>query len=317
MKADMPPVLIAGTGALGCLFAARLSAAQVPVLMTGTWEAGLQALEQDGVFLVQPDGTQQAYPVQVVRNEYSGIPLLSALVLVKSWQTRRAAEQISRWLSDNGVALSLQNGLGNREILAQVLGPVRAAVGATTTGATLLGPGRVRPAGEGVVSLDASPKLVPLVDLLRQAGFLVLQVSDANALLWGKLVINAAINPLTALLGVPNGELLVRPEARLLMAELAQEAAAVASGLGIRLPYDDPAAAAESVAARTAANHSSMLQDIRRGAPTEIDAICGEIVRLGEPLGAPVSLNRMMWRLVRAMADKQYESKGEGFSNQL
>jgi hypothetical protein len=88
---------------------------------------------------------------------------------------------------------------------------------------------------------------------------------------WGKLVINAAINPLTALLGVPNGELLARPAARALMADLACEAAAVAAAQGIRLPYPDPVAAAEGVAQRTAANRSSMLQDVQRGAPTEID----------------------------------------------
>ncbi|MEJ5223042.1 MAG: ketopantoate reductase C-terminal domain-containing protein, partial [Anaerolineales bacterium] len=120
-------------------------------------------------------------------------------------------------------------------------------------------------------------------------------------LLWGKLIINAAINPLTALLRVPNGALLERPDARLLMGELARETAAVARALGVTLPFDDPAAAAEAVARKTASNHSSMAQDILRGAPTEIDAICGAVARAADRCGMTAPLNTVMWRLVRAV----------------
>jgi len=135
---------------------------------------------------------------------------------------------------------------------------------------------------------------------LTGAGFNVQVVNDANALIWGKLVINAAINPLTALLRVPNGELLQRPAAHLLMQVLAQEAAAVATAQGIHLPFEDAARAAEDVARKTAINHSSMFQDVRRGAPTEIDAICGAITRTGEKLGVPTPVNRVCWHLTRA-----------------
>jgi 2-dehydropantoate 2-reductase len=116
------------------------------------------------------------------------------------------------------------------------------------------------------------------------------------------LAINAAINPLTALLDVPNGELLLSPHALAIMTEAAGETAAVAEARGIRLPYDDPGAAAAEVAGRTASNHSSMLQDIRRGAPTEIDAICGAIANEGESLGVWTPVNRVLWHLVRALA---------------
>jgi 2-dehydropantoate 2-reductase len=136
-------------------------------------------------------------------------------------------------------------------------------------------------------------------------------VADPDGLLWGKLAINAAINPLTALLGVENGALLERPAARVLLRELACETAAVAAALGIRLPQADPAAAAESVAQKTAANRSSMLQDIERGAPTEIDAICGAIVRAGEQAGVPTPVNRTIWRLVKAVEEGR-GWRGEG-----
>jgi len=143
---------------------------------------------------------------------------------------------------------------------------------------------------------------LPLAIMLEAAGFTIETVSDPTALLWGKLVINAAINPLTALLGVLNGELLVRPSARLLMQSVALEAAAVAKATGVNLPYPDPLAAVEAVALRTAANCSSMLQDIQRRAPTEIDAICGAIVQAGEEVGVPVPVNRTLLHLVKALA---------------
>jgi 2-dehydropantoate 2-reductase len=130
-------------------------------------------------------------------------------------------------------------------------------------------------------------------------------VADAKSLVWGKLVVNAAINPLTALLRVPNGELLRRPSARRMMRALAEETAAVASAQRVRLPFRNAMEAAELVAKKTAANHSSMFQDIRRGAPTEIDAICGAVAKTGERHGIPTPANRVCWTLVRAIATAQ------------
>jgi 2-dehydropantoate 2-reductase len=227
-----------------------------------------------------------------------------ALVLVKSWQTERAARQLAECLAPDGLALTLQNGLGNRESLEHALGAERVALGVTTTGATLVGPGQVRPGGEGTVSVGEHPRLELLVSLLRQAGFAVEVVPEADDLLWSKLVVNAAINPLTALLRCPNGELVVRPSARELMGSAAREAAAVAEALGRQLTYADPVAISEDVARRTGANHSSMFQDVLRGAPTENDAICGAIVAAGEKRGVPTPVNRTLWLLVKALVGR-------------
>src|SRR3990172_8290732 len=154
--------------------------------------------------------------------------------------------------------------------------------------------------GNGPPHLAAPPRLEPLAELLQEAGFELQPAEDLQGLVWGKLAINAGINPLTALLEVPNGELLVRPGARQLMRAAAQETAAVAAARGLQLPYPDVAARVEEVAQRTASNVSSMLQDIRRGAPTEIDAISGAVVREGERHGALTPLNWTLWNLVRA-----------------
>lgn len=311
-KRTSDAILIVGTGALASLFAARLAAAGYGVQMLGTWPEGVATLKARGVTLMGEGGQGQSYAVRASSDAEECREARFALVLVKSWQTARAARQLSDCLSSEGVALTLQNGLGNREQLVEELGEERVALGVTTAGATLIEAGKVRAGGEGKISLGKHARLGPLADMLQAAGFDVEGDRDVESLAWSKLVINAAINPLTALLEVPNGEVLKRTTARALSAELARETAAVASAQGIGLTLDNPVRAAEDVARRTAENHSSMLQDVRRGAPTEIDAICGAVVRAGERAGVPTPVNGVMWQLVRAKVEAGISETGEG-----
>ena len=290
------PILIVGTGALAMLFGARLRRSGFSVTLMGTWREAIAALRRNGIRVLGEGG---AYRVGVASSPEEAPKCRYALVLVKSWQTERAARWLSAALLPDGVALTLQNGLGNDEVLAAALGAERVAVGVTTTGASVAAPGVVRPGGEGVVSLGEHPRIPPLAEALRSAGFAVEIAGYVKSLQWGKLAVNAAINPLTALLGVPNGALLEDPAARLFMRRAAQEVARTAAALGIDLPFEDPAAAAEDVARRTAPNFSSMLQDLRRGAPTEIDAICGAVVRAAQKAGTSAPLNAALWEMVK------------------
>jgi len=294
-------ILIVGVGALATLFASRLGRAGYAVKMLGTWPDGLLALRKSGARLVEADGREQRVPVVATDDPQLCRDARYALVLVKSWQTERAAAQLAGCLADAGLALTLQNGLGNREILAARLGHERVALGSTTTGATLLGPGLARSGGEGLVSIEAHERLGPLQQALTAAGFQVEVVQDARALIWSKLVVNSAINPLTAILRIPNGQLLERPAARLLLRALAEETAAVASAEQIKLGASDPVRMVENIALRTAANHSSMFQDVQRGAPTEIDAICGAVARVGQQHRIPTPMNQACWQLVQAL----------------
>jgi 2-dehydropantoate 2-reductase len=294
-------ILIVGTGALGTLFAARLSSAGCRVTMLGTWKEGITALQEEGARLVDANGNEQRFDVRATDDPRKCAGIKHALVLVKAWQTERAALQLKDCLPDDGLALTLQNGLGNHETLSLHLGLGRVALGVTTTGATLIRPGAARAGGEGILSLQRDQALGPIEEALNSAKFNVRVVDDALSLVWGKLVINAAINPLTALLKISNGELLNRPSARELMGRLAREVAEVARLENVRLPFADPTAAAEDVARRTGANHSSMLQDVLRGAKTEIDAICGAVVAKGEAHGMEPAANRACWNLVGAL----------------
>ncbi len=287
-------VTILGTGAMACLFGARL-APVAEVTLLGAWAEGVAAIQEHGIGVEEAQG---ASAIQVRASRLGAGPVEPAdlvLVLVKAWQTESVAAYLDSLLAPDGIALTLQNGIGNLE----KLGP-RARLGVTTQGATLLGPGRVKPGGAGPTHL-AAPDWA--AGLFRRAGFETHRVDTAqvDSLVWGKLVVNCGINALTAILRVPNGELLARPDATLLLERAARECAAVAQAKAIPLPFDDAAARAREVAQKTAINRSSMFQDILRGAPTEIEAINGAVAREGGRRGVPTPVNETLWRLVKAL----------------
>jgi len=291
---EPPSLIIVGTGAMACLFGARLASA-ARVTLTGSWAEAIAAMRARGI-VVEESSTRTVARVAVAAWTEELEPADLVLVLVKSWQTADVAGRLARLLTPGGVALTLQNGLDNLERLGS-----RACLGVTYQGATLLAPGCVRSAGAGPTWISGPAWLVPL---FRSAGLAAepCEPQRADGLLWGKLSSNCGINALTALLRVPNGELLRRPDARLLMQRAAVECAGVAQAKGITLPFPDAAAEADEVARLTAANRSSMLQDVARGAPTECEAINGAVVRWGARLGVPVPVNEILYRMVRALA---------------
>jgi 2-dehydropantoate 2-reductase len=224
------------------------------------------------------------------------------LVAVKAHQTERAAQWANEILKRDGIALTLQNGLGNFEVLAAHVGYARAAVGVTMHGATLLGPAHVRHAGRGQTTVAATLSTERAVErisaLFNRAGIETHMAHDVSGLMWGKLVVNSAINALTAIYRKPNGWLVQDPEARALMSAAALETANVARALGVQLPYADPVERALQVAAATATNKSSTLQDVLRGAPTELERINGAVVREGKRLGIPTPVNEQLLRVI-------------------
>jgi 2-dehydropantoate 2-reductase len=290
-------ILIIGCGALATLFGARLSSAKVDVTMLGTWPEGLAALRRNGASL-EGEGS---YPVFATDDPAACRGAKTALVMVKSWQTEGAARQLADCLAADGLATTFQNGLGNDEVLAASLDRRRVSRAITTLGATLVGPGLVRSNGGGGISLEAHERLNVLETSLRAAKFDVGVVEDLEPTVWGKLVVNAAINPLSALLRVKNGELLENPPAVEVMGKLANEAACVAEALGIRLPFSAPERAVEEVARQTSNNLSSMLQDVLRGSRTEVDVINGAVVQQGERNGVPTPVNQVICSLIRAL----------------
>jgi 2-dehydropantoate 2-reductase len=294
-------IIILGTGAMSCLFGARLcSIANVTLL--GTWIEAFRAIRERGIVL--DDGGEKVYAdVEAFPLAAKIEPADLVLVLVKAWQTERVAPHLETLLRPEGVAITLQNGLGNLE----KLGP-RASLGVTGLGANLLGPGRVRAAG-GSSTHVVAPDWV--VALLNRAGFQTYRSgrNEMQGLLWGKLMVNCGINALSALLGIQNGELLNRPGACKLMERAALECFEVARAKGIDLPYRDPASRVREVAHETGANWSSMHQDLARGAPTECDVINGAVVREGSRTGVATPVNEVLLHLVAAASSDGWNSK--------
>ena len=120
-------ILIVGTGALATLFAARLTQVGHSVTMLGSWKHGLDALRENGARLVDSNGHERHYNVHATDDPRECGKAKFALVLVKAWQTERAARQLAECLAPQGLAVTLQNGLGNREALTQSLSPSRVA----------------------------------------------------------------------------------------------------------------------------------------------------------------------------------------------
>lgn len=238
-------------------------------------------------------------------------PVDLLLVLVKAYATADAIRWAAGAVGPQTVALTLQNGLGNAEALVEAIGGGRVLAGTTAQGATLLAPGKVAHGGEGPTSVGAWEPGGPaaataseVAALFSKAGIPTEAVPDPRPQLWRKLVINCAINPVTALLRVPNGALLEQPAARRLMEAAAREAGAVAAAAGVDLD-GDPVALAQAVAQRTAANRSSMLQDVERGRRTEIAAINGALAARGKALGVPTPVNETLADLVRALTGER------------
>jgi 2-dehydropantoate 2-reductase len=314
-------VLILGTGALAKLIGYRLAVARAgdaplaAVTLAGDWAAAVAAMAAGGIVLEEADGrVGRATVSAVMRDELAadlarrkgrggGFDLV--LVLVKSRQTAVVAPLAAAAVSVSGRILSLQNGLGNRERLQAAAGdPHRVMIGVTAAGATGLGPDRVRAGGGGDTQLGPAqgPGLSAsaIARLFVDAGLPCTLSRDVEALLWRKLAVNCAINPLSALAGRPNGALLEEPRLGRLAAAAAREVHAVAAAMGIDLGADAAELVIE-VARRTAANRSSMLQDLDRGAATEIDAICGAVADRAAALGLSAPVNAWLLAAVRRL----------------
>jgi 2-dehydropantoate 2-reductase len=296
-------VRVVGTGALGSLFAARLALVErAEVTMAGRWREALEAIAGRGLALDDGQAIRRV-PMVALRLEALLPPADLILILVKNHQTAAVADLAVKGLAPDGLVLSLQNGLGHREVLERA-SPGRVACGVATVGARLLSPGHVR-AGPGRLEIGRDPRLHGRIArsaaLLTDAGFGVTLSDDLEASVWRKLAVNCAVNALSAVRRVENGRLLQDPVDRRVLEEAAREVGRVALARGVRLGAD-PAALAIEAATRTGFNRSSMLQDVERGAATEIEALNGAVVREARRLGIPTPVNDRLYEQVLALA---------------
>ena len=223
-------------------------------------------------------------------------------VTTKAYDTANAMRALERF-SDRSIFVTLQNGLGNAETIAK--SARRVIAGTTTIGVMFVAPGEVRHGGIGDAVIGAwshveEMDLVRLRDLLADAGIVVSLTSDIRSELWAKLVVNAAINPVAAIAGVPNGRLVRDKRLSEVMDAVGREAIAVAKAEGAHVDAEELRHRIALVAKRTAANRGSMLQDLDRHRRTEVEAIVGPIVKGAARHRIPVPLSQALYAIVRA-----------------
>lgn len=290
---------IVGGGALGVALAATLQrgGADVRVL---TARPGSAELLRSGVEIV--DGGAARVERFAARCDPGVLAECAAvLVLVKAYDTAAAAAALAPVLRRTTTVVTLQNGLGNAETLRAALPANPIVVGATAIGAYRPTAGRVVIAGVGETVVAGETGAVRLAaGLLRAAGLPVAVASDPGRVVWEKAIVNAAITPIAAILDVANGELLRSGEVVELQARVVAEGVAVAHALGIDADAAHLTARVREVCRATAVNRCSMLQDLRSGRRTEIDAITGAIVAHGRRTGVGVAANEALLLLVHA-----------------
>ena len=306
-------IAVIGPGALGCLFAGLLSRAGHEVWLVDRDPGRARQLARHGISLSGVSGDRHvAVHATAEPREAQGADL--ALITVKCYDTAAAAESARTVLGERGTALTLQNGLGNVEILTEGLGEGRVLGGSTAQGANLVAPGQVHHAGDGATVIGEpggvlSERLRGIAAAFQEAHLQTELTADLPSVLWGKLAINAGINAVATLAQVRNGGIMESGHLRQVLRAAVTEAAEVAARKGIRLPYPDMVAHTEGICQRTANNVNSMLQDVRRRRRTEVSAINGAVVQHGAACGVPTPTNWALLALVHGL-EETYAARG-------
>lgn len=297
-------VVVVGAGAMGSWLGALLARAGDDVTLVAR-QPHVEAIRALGLVV---DGKTEVHArvKATTRADEASVPDLLVLS-VKAYDTARAMREAAPLLGQRTMVLSMQNGLGNVERIAEHVDARRVFAAVTTHGVTFLEPGHVRHAGVGYFRVGSPAgehaRAAAIAEHLRATGLDVEASERIVGELWAKVIVNASINPLTAITGLANGALLRVPHLRDLMQRVVEEAVDVARAEGVPLPEEDMLLRARRVAELTAANKSSMLQDIERGRPTEIDAICGELVERGARHGVDTPVNLTLRALVRGIEE--------------
>jgi 2-dehydropantoate 2-reductase len=297
-------ITVIGAGAMGSLFGGIMAESGHDVRLLDIWEEHVNAINENGLS-IEYEGKTRNIPVKAFAGP-DNIPESELVILfVKSPQTAEAAKTAPALISDKGFILTLQNGMGNADIIGDIAGKDRVIAGTTSHGATLLGPGRIRHAGVGktIVGLwgGGDPKYVDhIVEAMSKAGITTIYDADIKKIIWEKLLVNVGINAITALTGIRNGQILDMEVTRKLSENAVMEAMKVAGALGIKV-REDAAEYTLEIAEATAGNRSSMGQDVDNHRITEIAAINGAVVAAAGKLGISVPVNTTLMALVETL----------------
>jgi 2-dehydropantoate 2-reductase len=304
-------VAVLGSGAMGSLFGGRLAQAGMAVSFIDVWEEHVDALNDAGLVIETSDGTERVSDVRATTSPGSVGPVDLLLVFVKSIHTRDALVDATPLL-DGADVLTLQNGLGNPETLAEFVDESRVIAGVTAHGSTMVGPGHIRHAGSGQTTIgryfvENDDRVTAIAERFAAAGIDTTVSSEITDAIWEKVLVNVGINAATALARVRNERLTTADPGQRLVDRAVSEAAAVADAEGIDIRTDIVDHVLE-IADRTGSNRSSMRQDVEAGRTTEIETLNGAVVNRAEAHGIDTPVNRTLADLVRLAETGSNES---------
>ncbi len=293
--------IIFGAGAIGSLFGGLLSAHN-EVLLVGRKEH-MEAIEKNGLRI---EGITSGifHPKTVWNGERYDMIILTT----KSYDTRKALEEIMERFGRMPV-LSLQNGLRNEKIIAEIMGEEYAIGGVTSHGAVFVEEGKIYHAGAGETIIgemkdEMSERIKNIARAFNQCGIYTRISDKIEEEIWRKGVINASINSLTTLLGCKNGFLLKDKNARKLLEMVCRECISIAKKEGFDI--EDAMEKTIEVADKTASNISSMLQDMMKGKRTEVEEINGEFVRVAKKHGMEAKINEFLMLAIKGMENVRH-----------
>lgn len=296
--------VIMGAGAMGGLFGGLLAFSGEDVWLVDIQREQADVIRSVGLTLEEGDKLQ-IIGVNATHDVTSLGKADLVIFFVKTYHTERAVSDALALEKEDTIFLTLQNGLGNEEVICKRINRKKVMLGVTGQGATFLGPGHVRHAGRGKTFIgeldqEVSNRAIQVAKMFREADIDTEVSANIHELIWDKLLVNVGINALTALTELKNGQLLDYPETLRVMEVLVSEAAEVARQNGVRIE-GDPIEKVKAVAEATKGNRSSMGQDIDFRRKTEIDAINGAVVREAKRLGIPVPYNEVVTDLIKAI----------------
>ncbi len=288
-------IIIIGAGAMGSLYGAYLTKGKENVLLLDHWEEHVKKILDTGLTVMSESEQFSVRPrASVLAENYGPADLI--IICVKSTETEVAALLAEPLMKAETRILTLQNGMGNAEKLAEMLGPERILVGSTLMGAVLLEPGLVMRSdikNTHIASWTSGNVqwLEQVAEVLNHSGLPTIIETNVISLLWSKLSIHAGLNAVTALTGATNKQFLELPEAVRLARMIVGEVVAVATAADIPLLYPNCANEMMVYAGAMKEYHSPMLQDIMHKRKTEVSVLNCEVVKAGRRYGIPTPVN--------------------------
>jgi 2-dehydropantoate 2-reductase len=308
-------ITIVGPGSMGCLFAGFLSKqkSKHQVWLLDKTLDRAKRISLSGIVIEGISNLKTS--VNITTDAKSIGPCDLVIIATKAYDTEQALKSIGPLVSDESNILTLQNGIGNAQLITDMFGLERTVCGITYHGAWCISDGRVNHAGKGETIIGKPTgkifrDLRNISNAFNEAGILTKTSKDITGVQWSKLIINAGINPLSAICRIPNGSLIKHEGTREIMRQLVVEAAKTAKKNKVKLVYEDPIGKAESVCESTCSNISSMLQDVLGKKRTEIDFINGAVSRYAKSAGIKTPANDMIAQIIRAIEASYKEQAG-------